>query len=171
MADAGFLLVSDEPDCVVLGFDTTLTYAKLEAATRFLNAGVPFVATHPDVVCPTETGYVPDCGSMIALLQAATGVSPLVVGKPEPLLVEMALVKLGLAIGDVAVIGDRLYTDVAMAHRAGALAVLVLSGETTHEMAESSTAPPDLVFDDLRAVAAALPPAPVPDGHVRGEAI
>jgi len=156
MRSAGFLLVSESPECVVLGFDRTLTYAKLEAATRFLAAGVPFVATHPDLVCPTETGYIPDCGSMIALLTAATGVAPVVVGKPEPLLVEMALVKLGLGSEDVAVIGDRLYTDMAMARRAGTLAVLVLSGETSREMLETASEAPDLVFDHLGALSAAL---------------
>lgn len=156
MTHAGFALVSAAPDCVVLGFDTTLTYAKLEAAARFIAAGVPFVATHPDLVCPTETGYVPDCGSMIALLQAATGVPPVVVGKPEPLLAEMALVKLGLAAGTLAVVGDRLYTDVAMARRAGALSLLVLSGETSQAMVDASAEKPDLVFDHLGAVAAAL---------------
>lgn len=156
MRDSGFLLVADDPECVVLGFDRTLTYAKLEHATRFLSAGVPFVATHPDLVCPTETGYVPDCGSMIALLHAATGVSPIVVGKPEPLLVEMALLKLGLEVRDVAVVGDRLYTDMAMARRTGALAVLVLSGETTRDMSESAEDTPDLVFSDLGALAKAM---------------
>lgn len=156
MTRAGFELSATAPDCVVLGFDTTLTYAKLEAAARLLARGVPFVATHPDVVCPTETGYVPDCGSMIALLQAATGVSPVVVGKPEPLLVEMALVKLGLRAADVAVVGDRLYTDMAMARRAGAIGVLVLSGETSQEMVGASAEKPDFVFDHLGALAVAL---------------
>jgi HAD superfamily hydrolase (TIGR01450 family) len=156
MLNAGFLLVSQTPECVVLGFDKTLTYAKLEAATRFITAGVPFVATHPDLVCPTETGYVPDCGAMIALLQSATGVAPTVVGKPEPLLVEMALVKLGLGAAEVAVVGDRIYTDMAMARRAGALGVLVLSGETSREMLATATETPDLVFDHLGALTAAL---------------
>lgn len=157
MRNAAFLLASETPDCVVLGFDKTLTYSKLETAARLLAAGVPFVATHPDLVCPTETGYIPDCGSMIALLHAATGVSPVIVGKPEPLLVEMALVKLGgLAREEVAVIGDRLYTDMAMARRAGTLAVLVLSGETSREMLEAAGDKPDLVFDHLGALSAAL---------------
>jgi ribonucleotide monophosphatase NagD (HAD superfamily) len=110
------------------------------------------VATHPDRVCPTESGYIPDCGAMIALLETATGVSPLVVGKPEPLLVEMALSRLALAAGEVAVIGDRLYTDIAMARRAGTRSVLVLSGETTRAMVEDSELQPDLVVDHLGAL-------------------
>jgi HAD superfamily hydrolase (TIGR01457 family) len=149
MARAGFVADAHRPDCVVLGFDKTLTYAKLETATRLIVRGLPFVATHPDVVCPTESGYVPDCGAMIALLEAATGVAPTVVGKPEPLLVEMALAKLGLQADEVAVVGDRLYTDMAMARRAGTLGVLVLSGETTRAMVDASASKPDLTVDAL----------------------
>lgn len=154
---AGFHVDDESPDCVVLGFDTSLTYAKLEKATLLLRRGVPFVATHPDLVCPTERGFIPDCGSMIALLRAASGVEPEVVGKPEPTLVRMALEKLGLPASQVAVVGDRLYTDMAMARRAGTAAILVLSGETTAEMLE--TAVPgsvDLVVADLGALADAL---------------
>jgi HAD superfamily hydrolase (TIGR01457 family) len=156
MRSAGFTLSADAPECVVLGFDRTLTYAKLEIATRLLNRGLPFVATHPDVVCPTETGYIPDCGAMIALLRAATGVEPTIVGKPEPLLVEMALRKLELTAPEVAVIGDRLYTDIAMARRADTLGILVLSGETTHEMVQQAVERPDIVVDHLGGLLAAL---------------
>jgi 4-nitrophenyl phosphatase/NagD protein len=152
LAAAGLTVTVDSPDCVVLGFDKTLTYAKLEAAARFLLKGVPFIATHPDVVCPTEDGYIPDCGSMIALLKAATDVSPVVVGKPEPLLAQMAMAKLRLPADDVAVVGDRLYTDMEMARRAGATGILVLSGETTRNVVESSVQPPDYVFNDVGAL-------------------
>ena len=153
LSQAGFVLTSDAPDCVVLGFDKTLTYAKLETATRYIRSGVPFVATHPDVVCPTEDGYIPDCGAMIALLQAATGVAPLVIGKPEPLLVEMALDKLGLKKHEVAVIGDRLYTDIAMGRRAGTRTILVLSGETTAEMTAVASDKPDFIVSDVGVLA------------------
>lgn len=156
MVRAGFELGAGGAECVVLGFDRTLTYAKLEQATRLIREGVPFVATHPDRVCPTESGYIPDCGAMIALLECATGVAPVVVGKPEPLLVEMALAKLRLSARDVAVVGDRVYTDVAMGRRAGTTTILVMSGETTKAMLEESADRPDLVFDDLGALAAAL---------------
>jgi HAD superfamily hydrolase (TIGR01457 family) len=152
----GLVPTADAADCVVLGFDKTLTYAKLETAGRLLLKGVPFIATHPDVVCPTEDGYIPDCGSMIALLKAATGVSPTVVGKPEPLLAQMALAKLDLRATDVAVIGDRLYTDMEMARRAGTIGILVLSGETSRETVEACEQPPDYVFDDLGALGRAL---------------
>jgi len=153
LTHAGFVLTSNAPDCVVLGFDKTLTYAKLETATRCIRSGVPFVATHPDVVCPTEDGYIPDCGAMIALLQAATGVAPLVIGKPEPLLVEMALDKLGLEKHEVAIIGDRLYTDIAMGRRAGTRTILVLSGETTAEVAAVAGDKPDLIVANVGVLA------------------
>jgi HAD superfamily hydrolase (TIGR01457 family) len=153
---AGIAVSGASPACVVLGFDRTLTYAKLERAARLIGDGVPFIATHPDLVCPSENGYVPDCGSMIALLEAATGVKPTVVGKPEPLLVEMALAKLDLPAQDVAVVGDRLYTDMAMARRAGTRAVLVLSGETTRASLAVVTDPPDFVFEHVGVLAEAL---------------
>lgn len=153
---AGIAVGAASPGCVVLGFDRTLTYAKLERATRMIRQGVPFVATHPDLVCPTPDGYEPDCGSMIALLEAATGIKPTVIGKPEPLLVEMALTKLDLPARDVAVVGDRLYTDMAMARRAGTKAVLVLSGETTRASLDGAADPPDFVFDHVGLLAQAL---------------
>jgi 4-nitrophenyl phosphatase/NagD protein len=172
MTEGGLALDAETPECVVLGFDRTLTYAKLETATRLIRRGVRFIATHPDKVCPTETGYIPDCGAIIALLETATGVSPLVVGKPEPLLVEMALERLGLAASEVAVVGDRLYTDVAMAARAGTASVLVLSGETTRAALDAPGPRPDYVFDHLGALADALEDAapPVPGGAVAREA-
>lgn len=152
MIRAGLVIDDAEPDCVVLGFDRTLTYQKLVIASRLIARGARFVATHPDRVCPTPDGYIPDCGAMIALLEAATGVSPLVVGKPEPLLVDMALARLGLAAGEVAVIGDRLYTDIAMAQRSGTRSILVLSGETTRAMLETAGVRPDVVVDHLGAL-------------------
>ena len=161
MTRAGFALNAEAPDCVVLGFDRTLTYAKLEIATRLIRRGVPFIATHPDRTCPTEDGYVPDCGAMIALLEAATGVSPIIVGKPEPLLAQMALEKLALPAPEVAVIGDRLYTDMEMGHRAGTATILVLSGETTKAMVDAAARVPDFVVADLGALAAAMQ-GPVP---------
>lgn len=163
MRRAGFVVGPETAECVVLGFDRTLTYAKLEQAARLIGQGVPFVATHPDRVCPTETGYIPDCGAMIALLETATGVSPVVVGKPEPLLVEMALAKMGLTAGEVAVVGDRVYTDVAMGRRAGTATILVMSGETTHAMLAASAEQPGLVCDNLSALAAALERAMEPE--------
>ncbi len=109
---AGLVLADEGVDAVVLGFDTTLTYAKLERACHLLRGGAAFIATHPDNVCPTERGPVPDCGSMAALLTKASGVRPVVVGKPNRRMVAMAIQKLGRGYRarDLAIVGDRLYT-------------------------------------------------------------
>lgn len=111
----GFQLVQQEPQFLVLGFDTTLTYQKLWALCDFVRAGVPYIATHPDFNCPTETGWMPDVGAMIAFVKAATGREPdLVVGKPNHLIVDAAAVKMNLQVDQLAMIGDRLYTDIAV---------------------------------------------------------
>jgi len=153
LQEAGFTLAADGAvDAVVLGFDRTLTYAKLERACHLLRAGVPFIATHPDLVCPSEAGPVPDAGSMIALLRAATGRRPKVIGKPNRTMVAMALRKLGGGVRarDVAIVGDRLYTDMRMGRRAGLTTILVLSGETTREDLERTRDRPDYVFESIR---------------------
>jgi len=156
--DAGLELVDERPDAVVLGFDKTLTYAKLERACHLLLAGVPFVATHPDKVCPTEDGPIPDAGSMIALLRAATGRRPVVVGKPERRMVQMALRKLGpdCQARDVAIVGDRLYTDMRMGRRAGLTTICVLSGETKRADLRTTRDKPDYVVESIRELAAKL---------------
>ena len=149
----GFVLTPESPDCVVLGFDKTLCYRKLEIATLLIRAGVPFVATHPDKVCPTENGYIPDCGAMTALLSTATDVDPLVIGKPQPLMAQMALKRLNLGAKNVAIIGDRLYTDIKMGCDAGLMSVLVMTGETTPESLEQAVEiQPDLVVERLAAL-------------------
>jgi ribonucleotide monophosphatase NagD (HAD superfamily) len=118
----GFRLVEQEPHFLVLGFDQTLTYKKLWALCDFVRAGIPYIATHPDFNCPTETGYMPDVGAMIAFVKAATGREPdLVVGKPNRLIVDAAAAKLHMQIGEMAMIGDRLYTDIAWASPAVSL--------------------------------------------------
>jgi len=155
---AGLVLADSNVDAVVLGFDTTLTYAKLERACHLLRGGAAFVATHPDRVCPTERGPVPDCGSMSALLTAATGVRPLVIGKPQRLMVRMALRKLGpgYRAAEAAIVGDRLYTDIRMGRRAGLATILVLSGETRREQLAATRDVPDYVFPSIRELAEAL---------------
>ena len=155
---AGLVLAEENVDAVVLGFDTTLTYAKLERACHLLRGGAAFIATHPDNVCPTERGPVPDCGSMAALLRKATGVRPVVVGKPERRMVAMALKKLGpgYRARDVAIVGDRLYTDIRMGRRAGLTAILVLSGETKREELARTRDVPDYVFPSIRELAAEM---------------
>jgi len=157
--DAGFTLAESRVDAVVLGFDLTLTYAKLERACALIRGGAPFIATHPDKVCPTERGPIPDCGSMIALITRATGVRPAtIVGKPNRPMVAMALKKLGGGIRarDVAIVGDRLYTDMRMGRRAGLTTILVLSGETKREDLERARLRPDYVFESIRELTQAL---------------
>ena len=158
LADAGLTLADRRVDAVVLGFDKTLTYAKLETACHLLRRGAAFVATHPDLVCPTDRGPIPDCGSMIALLRKATGARPTIVGKPHPTMVAMALRKLGAGVPrrDVAIVGDRLYTDMRMGRRARLTTVLVLSGETKEEDLREARDRPDYVFPSIRELAREL---------------
>jgi 4-nitrophenyl phosphatase len=150
----GFRLVQEEPQFLVLGFDTTLTYHKLWALCDFVRAGVPYIATHPDFNCPTENGYMPDVGAMIAFVQAATGRQPdLVVGKPNRLIVDAAAVKMNLQVNKLAMIGDRLYTDIALGKTSGIATILVLSGETKMEDLKDSPFQPDYTFQNLAGVA------------------
>jgi HAD superfamily hydrolase (TIGR01457 family) len=150
----GFQLVQHEPQFLVLGFDTTLTYQKLWALCDFVRAGVPYIATHPDFNCPTERGYMPDVGAMIAFVKAATGRQPdLVVGKPNRLIVDAAAVKMNLQVNQLAMIGDRLYTDIALGQTSGIATILVLSGETKLEDLKDSPFQPDYTFQNLAGLA------------------
>ncbi len=144
--EAGFEVGWDAPDAVIAGFDTTLTYDRLCRAAWWISRGLPFVATHPDRVCPTdEPTVLVDCGSICAALTAATGRQPVVLGKPDPGILLDLCRRLGLAPRQVAMVGDRIYTDMAMARKAGVFAVLVLTGEATAEDAAALSPPPDLV--------------------------
>lgn len=147
---AGFTVTWDAPQAVIAGFDTTLTYDRLCRAAWWISRGLPFIATHPDLVCPTsEPTVLVDCGSICAALTAATGRRPVVLGKPDPSILLDLCRSLSLEPGQVAMAGDRIYTDVAMAQRAGALAVLVLSGEATAEDAAAHDPAADLVVADI----------------------
>lgn len=148
----GFELTEATPVAVVLGFDQTLTYYKLSRACALIRQGTPFIATHPDFNCPTPGGPIPDCGAMIAAITAATGVAPKIIGKPYPEMVEALRFKFGLSLENVAMIGDRLYTDIAMCQQAGILSILTLSGETQPEDLRDSPYQPDLIVTDLGAL-------------------
>lgn len=160
--EAGFSLATDdekdEPEAVVVGFDTTLSYARVCRAAWWIARKKPYVATNPDRVCPTDRKTVlVDCGAICAMLLAATGRAPdAVTGKPDPAMIGGLLARRGLDPTDVAVVGDRLYTDVAMAHRAGALGILVLTGEATADEAERAVPPPHLVVPGLAELGAIL---------------
>lgn len=152
---AGFHLTrddaGDEPDAVVIGFDLTLTYARLCRAAWWVRQGKPYFATNPDRVCPTDQPTVlVDCGAICAGVEHATGRAPdRVFGKPDPSMLSGIRERHGLRADQIAMVGDRIYTDVLMAHRAGALGVLVLTGEATAADAERADSPPDLVVPSL----------------------
>ena len=150
----GFVLVEERPDFAVLGFDTTLTYAKMWKLCDLVRAGVPYIATHPDYNCPTENGFMPDIGAMIAFVNASTGREPdLIVGKPNKLLVEMAAERMSIPVSAMCMIGDRLYTDIALGGSAGIPTILVLSGETQADEAVRSPYRPSFIFENLGTVA------------------
>ena len=152
---AGFVLLPDSPketpDAVIVGFDSTLTYPRLCRAAWWIQQGKPYFATNPDRICPTdEPTVLVDCGSICAALIAATGRAPnVVLGKPDPAMIVGILHRHSLEPYNLAMVGDRLYTDIAMARRAGALGVLVLTGETTAADAAAHSPPPDLVVAGL----------------------
>jgi 4-nitrophenyl phosphatase/NagD protein len=153
----GFSLTDEAPDVVVLGFDTTLTYAKLWKLCDLVRAGLPYIATHPDFNCPTETGYMPDIGAMIAFVKASTGREPdLVIGKPNRSIVDAVSQKTGFPLEQLAMVGDRLYTDIALGKSSGITTVLVLSGETSLADVEKSEFRPDFIFENLGALADSL---------------
>jgi HAD superfamily hydrolase (TIGR01457 family) len=149
----GFVLTDETPGVAVLGFDTTLTYDKLWKLCDLVRAGVQYIATHPDYNCPTETGFMPDIGAMIAFVKASTGREPdLIVGKPNSLFAELAAERTGVPVSEMCMIGDRLYTDVALGATAGVPTILVLSGETQVHEVENSPFQPTYIFQDIRAV-------------------
>jgi NagD protein len=161
--EAGFEVVAksssrSEPDAVIVGFDTTLTYPRVCEAAYWLSKGKLFIATHCDLTCPTdEQTILPDCGAICRMLSAAVAREPdAVLGKPHPIMLEGVIRRHHLMPDELAVVGDRLYTDVAMAHSAGAMGILVLSGETTREQVEGAKEKPDLVVSDVGELARML---------------
>lgn len=149
----GIRIELESPDLVLLGFDTGFIYKKLWRLCDLVRAGLPYIATHPDFNCPVEGGFMPDIGAVIAFVQASTGRRPdEVVGKPNRLMVEMLSEKLDVPLSAMAMVGDRLYTDIAMGETAGITTCLVLSGETKSEDLADSIFQPDYIFDNLGAL-------------------
>ncbi len=157
LEEAGWKIDWEAPDAMVVGFDTNLVYDRLCKTAYWIDQGVPFIATHPDFVCPTDQPTVlVDCGAVCACLTAATGCKPIVLGKPEPsMLLELAA-RHQIPVENIAMVGDRIYTDMAMAERAGAISVLVLSGEATRKDLEGMAKLPDWVLDDIGELAQML---------------
>ncbi|MFH1214058.1 MAG: HAD-IIA family hydrolase [Candidatus Neomarinimicrobiota bacterium] len=158
----GFVVIDDhqdvEPQAVVVGFDTTLNFRKLCRAAYWIKAGKTFIATHPDLVCPTDQPtLLVDCGAICAALQAATGEPPVaILGKPDPAMIRGILQRHDLRNDEVAIVGDRLYTDIELARRANVISVLVLSGETTRADLQNCTQLPDLILENVSELAALL---------------
>ena len=150
---ADFRLTDDRDaavDTLLMGFDTELTFQKLEDACILLGRGVEYIATNPDWVCPTWYGYVPDCGSVCEMLRRATGRTPYVIGKPKPDMAYLAMKAAGAAPEETVVIGDRLYTDIACGVNAGVDTVLVLSGETKIADVETREVKPAFILQDVK---------------------
>lgn len=153
LVENGLNIVTDPLDnvsCLVCGFDTELTYKKLEDACALLRRGIKFIATNPDWVCPTADGYIPDCGSMCEMLFRATGKKPLVIGKPMPNMALSALKRYGYKKKDALIIGDRLYTDIACGVNSGIDTAFVLSGEGTIKDIEEMNIQPTFIFQHIK---------------------
>ncbi|NMB96167.1 MAG: HAD-IIA family hydrolase [Clostridiaceae bacterium] len=148
----GIKLVQEDPDIVVVSFDLTLTYEKLSKACTYIRNGSEFIATHMDINCPTEDGFIPDCGSICAAVTTSTGVKPRYLGKPFKETIEMIERITGHRKEDMAIIGDRLYTDIAIGFKNGVTSILVLSGETKIEDLKESDIKPDYVFSSLKSI-------------------
>ncbi len=152
---AGFVSTADDandvPDLIVAAFDMTLTYSRLCRAAWWISQGIPYIATNPDKVCPTNLPTVlVDCGSICKCLEHATGRQPdITLGKPDPNMLIGILQQKHLRPDEIAMVGDRIYTDIAMAQNAGAVGVLVLSGETTIDVANSAPNPPDVIAANI----------------------
>ena len=155
LRQAGFPVTADrdEAEVLICGFDTELTFQKLEDACILLNRGVEFLATNPDWVCPTWYGYVPDCGSVCEMLFRATGRRPKVIGKPQPEMALLAMESTGFSPEETVLVGDRLYTDIACAANAGIDSVLVLSGESSRKDLKTSEVQPRWVLQDVAELA------------------
>jgi len=160
LRQGGFSPLTDAEDetrpvAVVAGIDRNVSYATLRRATLHIRAGVPFYGTNPDKTFPTPLGLVPGAGAILAAIEAATDVAPIVIGKPSPLMMHISLERLGLAAAEVLVVGDRLETDVAAGHAAGMRTALVLTGVSTAAQAASWTPPPTLIAPSLSALVGA----------------
>jgi HAD superfamily hydrolase (TIGR01450 family) len=152
LAEAGFSLreePSEDVTAVLVSFDTTLTYQKVEDACRLLARGADLLATNPDLACPTLFGFIPDCGAICQLLEAACGRRPVFIGKPDPTMIHLAWSQTGYGPGETLMVGDRLYTDIACGVNAGVDTALVLTGEATAADAAVSPTPPTLICRDM----------------------
>jgi len=145
----GVPIDEENPDIVLLSFDTTITYEKINKAYHFLLNGAEFIATHPDDLCPNEDGYDVDIGPFITMLEYLTKAKATVIGKPNRLLLDMASSQMGIGPDEIAMVGDRLYTDMRMAWDNGIPSILVLTGETTLDDLKKSDIKPTYILDSV----------------------
>jgi HAD superfamily hydrolase (TIGR01450 family) len=140
------------PDAVLVGFDTTLTYEKLDIACDYIRSGIPYYAANPDKVCPLNNGLVlPDCGAIIAFLETCTDIRPVrIYGKPDNAMIDMVRRKYGFENHEMAMVGDRIYTDLFFAQNAGIIGIGVLTGEAGFEEISLQESPPDFVFEKIQ---------------------
>lgn len=156
MIKMGIKVVEDDPEILLAGFDTSLDYQRLTKFTNYVNKGLPYIATHPDAVCPAEDGFLPDLGSVMELIYACTKRRPEVIcGKPNEQILIAAEHKTGFSRDNLLMVGDRLTTDIAMgAH--GIKTALVLSGEATMEDLHSAPYKPTYIFPSIKELGEAL---------------
>ena len=147
----GIVLDEENPDLVVTAFDTEFDYAKMVKLCGLVRSGLPFIATHPDLNCPTKTGFVPDIGAIHAYVEASTGRRPdKIIGKPNSEIVEYTMRVAGIDKTHTAMVGDRLYTDIPTGVNNGLLSVCVLSGESSPDEVSEYEIQPHLVFDSVK---------------------
>ena len=159
LTDSGLCVteqVENDVDVVLVGFDTEITSAKIRKTCELLQRDIPFVATNPDLRCPVSFGFIPDCGAICNMIEAATERRPVYIGKPEPVMVHSVREKYGYKPEEAVVIGDRLYTDIAVGLNAGVMAVCVLTGETAKEDIRNSDIKPTLTYESVKEVLWAL---------------
>ena len=146
----GINVTEEDPDIVVLGFDTTLTYEKLSKACHYIRNGCTYFGINPDWNCPIEGGaFIPDCGSIAKLIEASTGRFPEFFGKPSKHTLDYIIQQTGYEPDEIAIVGDRLYTDIAVADQSDVTSILVLSGESTREDVKTSDVKPNVILEDL----------------------
>lgn len=152
-AQAGILLEEDHPDVVVTAFDTSLDYRKMCRVCDHVRDGLPYLATHPDYNCPTETGFIPDAGAIHAFIHASTGRWPdRIIGKPNGDIIDYLTSRVNVEREETAMVGDRLYTDIAAGRNNGLKSILVLSGEADMEDVSRSEVLPDMIFDSVKEI-------------------
>ncbi|MDR0334685.1 MAG: HAD-IIA family hydrolase [Methanomassiliicoccaceae archaeon] len=147
--EAGIRIADKDPDMVLLAFDTSITYEKMNNAYQFIKKGSLFVATHPDDLCPTEQGYDVDIGPFIRFFESMTGTKATVIGKPNKLMAEMAAERMNVPLKGTVMIGDRIYTDMKMAADSGIRSIMVLTGEAKRTDLDVSEIKPTEVVNSV----------------------